>query len=151
MAVLPNDSLERVLLQLACLQTGLVFCSYYSKEQIPLKELTERIRKFAVDCIITNEYHLEQTRSSTSQPIRPLKKGLITNCSSTTALPIGWHHFLQSVRDASCEYTKEYKNVSHAPVVRLLIDDKLIEYSQKEFLLQMIKAAFVDLKRIFFL
>ena len=73
---------------------------------------SERMRKLAVDCIITDEDNLDSIIEYTHNPIRPLKKGLIINNSTSKVLPVGWIHFLRCASEASTTYTRANVNES---------------------------------------
>ncbi len=124
--ILPYTSPERILLQLACSQSGLVYCPYDPKD-LTNAGISQRIQKLDVDCIITNEDSLEIVRRCTHNPLRPLKKGLIMKCSTSEPLPVGWHHLMQS---------------ANTPILRFLSNNnQVIQYSQKYFNVQLVITA----------
>ena len=136
--ILPNSAPERILLQLACSQIGLTF-SPYNPTDFSGIGVTERIGKLAVDCIITDEDHLEIAREYTHNALRPLKKGLITNCSTSQPIPVGWNHLIQRVTDAKSEYAQTKPSHPPAPVLRFLSNNnQVIEYSQKHLNLHLL-------------
>ena len=95
-------------------------------------ESVNGFKKLYVDCVITNEENLEIAREYTQNPLRVLKKGLITNCSSSKPLPVGWNHLLQTASDAESEYTKSNRIYLNTPVMRLLTNENsVVKYSQK--------------------
>jgi len=66
--------------------------------------------------------------------LRPLKKGLITKCSISEPLPVGWNHLIQAANDVESKYTKANYTHSNMPVIRLLSkNDHVIQYSQESF------------------
>ena len=133
MVILPEISTERILMQLACLQSKLIFCPYNPKD-LTETGISERIQKLSINCIITNKDYLETVRRCTHNPLRPLKKGLITNSSNSEPVPVSWNHFIRSVNDAESEYTKTMTASSTTPVIRLLgTDHRVVEYSQENF------------------
>lgn len=104
--------------------------------------IPERIQKFDINCIITNNENLEIARKYTHNPLRPLKKGLITNCSTYEPLPVGWNHLMQSVNNAESKYTKVMNIHPNTPTIRLLSNNnEVIQYSQKDFYLHLITSA----------
>lgn len=128
---MPNSAPEHIFLQLACSQSGLVYCPY-DPENISGMGLTERIQKLSVDCVITDESRLELVREYTHNPLRPLKKGLITNCSSSQPLPVGWNHLIQRATEANSEFADSDAFRSNSPAVRFLSNtNQLVQYSQK--------------------
>ena len=138
---MPNSAPEHILLQLACSQSGLVYCPYHP-EDLSGKGLTERIRKLSVNCVITDENHLELVREYTHNPLRPLKKGLITNASTSQPLPVGWNHFIQRATEAKNELIQSNTFQSHTPVLRFLSNsNQVVEYSQKYFNLHLLIVA----------
>jgi len=139
--ILPYSTPERILLQLACSQSGLVYCPYDPKDLTNVG-ISQRIQKLDVDCIITNEDNLEIARRSTHNPLRPLKKGLITKCSTSEPLPVGWNHLMQTANNAESEYTKGIHIHPDTPVLRFLSNNnQVIQYSQKYFNLQLVITA----------
>lgn len=97
------------------------------------------IQKLAVDCVITNEENLEIARKYTYNPLRPLKKGLITNGSTSEPLPVGWTHFLEHINHADNKYTKKMNIHPETHVIRSLTNEnEVMKYSQKDFYLNLI-------------
>jgi hypothetical protein len=130
---LPNTSPERIFLQLACLQSGLVFCPYDPKDLTNVG-IHQRIQKLAVDCIITNDENFEMAREYTQTPLRPLKKGLITKCSKSEQLPVGWIHLMTNTNETETEYNKVTYTQSNVPAIRFLSkQNHVIEYSHEYF------------------
>ncbi len=139
--ILPYTSPERILLQLACSQSGLVYCPYDPKD-LTNAGISQRIQKLDVDCIITNEDSLEIVRRCTHNPLRPLKKGLIMKCSTSEPLPVGWHHLMQSASNAESEFTQEVNIHPNTPVLRFLSNNnQIIQYSQKYLNVQLVITA----------
>ncbi len=104
--------------------------------------ISQRIQKLAVDCIITDTDHLEIAREYTHNPLRPLQKGLITKCSTSEQLPVGWNHLIQSANNAESEFTKKMNTHLNTPVIRWLSNNnQIIQYSQKHFNLQLMITA----------
>jgi hypothetical protein len=78
----------------------------------------------------------------THNPLRPLKKGLITNCSTSELLPVGWSNLIQSADDVESKYTKVNHIQSTTPVIRLLSNNKqVIQYSHQTFAIRLLLAA----------
>lgn len=128
-------------MQLACWQIGLVYCPY-DPQGLTEDGITQRIEKLAADCVITNEDNLDIAGRYTHNPSRPLKKGLITNCSASQPLPVGWTHLMQRAADAESEYTKAGPRHSQAPAVRLLSENNQVEQiSQKRLNLHLLITA----------
>ena len=128
-------------MQLACLQSGLTFCPYDPKD-LTNEGISQRVQKLAIDCVITNVENIEIARRYTNNPIRPLKKGLITNCSTSEPLPVGWIHLMRSAHDAETEFTPKIVAQPETPVLRFLSNEnQVIQYSQKDFNLQLILSA----------
>jgi hypothetical protein len=120
-------------LQLACLQSGLIFCPYDPKE-LTTVGIPQRIQKLAIDCIITNDDYFEITRKYADIPFRPLKKGLVTKRSTSESLPVGWNHLMKLANDAESRCNTVTYVQPNAPAIRLLSkDNSIIEYSQEKF------------------
>jgi acyl-coenzyme A synthetase/AMP-(fatty) acid ligase len=133
LVILSRTSIERISLQLACLQSGLIFCSCDPKE-LAVVGISERIQKLAVDCVITDGANLESVKAYTHNPLRPLKKGLTAYSVDSKPLPVGWIDLARSANDAEVEY----KGIDHfqpnAPAMRLLTKkNQVIECSRQSF------------------
>jgi len=96
MVILPSTVKERLLLQLACLQNNFNFSSLDSSN-LNSQTICQQIQKSAVDCIITNEKHLEIVMKCTYNAMRPLKKGLITEHLQSQPLPVGWSPVVSNI------------------------------------------------------
>jgi hypothetical protein len=104
--------------------------------------IPQRIQRLAIDCIITDEDNLEIARQYTHNPLRSLKKGLITKSSASESLPVGWNHLMRSANNAESQYTKAININLNTPIIRFLSNDNhIIEYSQKSFNLHLILSA----------
>ncbi|CAF4217500.1 unnamed protein product, partial [Rotaria sordida] len=68
LVILPNNAKERVLLLLACLQAGLIYCPYDPKYLTNIG-ISERIRNLSVNCVITDEDHLEIVQQPSRTPL----------------------------------------------------------------------------------
>lgn len=119
------------MLQLACLNAGLIFCPYNPKV-LTKDELLEQIRKLAIDCIITDDDHLSVVREFTQNPLRPLTKGVFTRNSSSQLLPVGWNNLTQSMSNADSVYTQTRENHPNIPAIRVLSKNKhVLQYSHE--------------------
>ncbi|CAF1082582.1 unnamed protein product [Adineta steineri] len=142
---LPYSSKERILIELACLQSDLVFCSYDLK-YLSENDIRQQIRTLAVDCIITNVDHLDMIMHCTYNSLRPLKKGLINHSSISKPLPIGWHSLMHNInnndlRIGSIQYPKG--------CLRHLTNDRPIDqYSQSRFaIMQLLTAYWLNMNK----
>ena len=143
LVILPNDSKERILLQIACLQNGLVFCPYEPKDFTELG-LSERIRTLGIDGVITNREHFEVIARQTSQPLRPLKKGLITSNSVSEPLPVGWNHLHPDANYAETQSMANMPIPPSTPAVRLSVNDQqFVECSQEKFYSKLFSAGYI--------
>ncbi|CAF1256016.1 unnamed protein product [Adineta steineri] len=141
LAILPDFSKERILLQLACLQSGLTFCWCNPKDLINMR-ISQRIQKLAVDCIITNEDNFELVKQQTHNPLRPLKKGLITKDLTSKVSAVGWNNFSRNANEAESKYTNATNIHADMPMIRLLSNNNdVIQYSHKNFTEQVLLAA----------
>ncbi|CAF0904350.1 unnamed protein product [Rotaria sp. Silwood1] len=141
LAILPNTAKERILLLLACIQTGLIFCPYDPKD-LTNQGISQRIQKLVVDCVITDEDNLEIVRCYTGTPLRPLKKGFFMPCSKSKLSPVSWTHLTQHVNNAESRYTKFVNINQNTPVIRLLSNNNnVIEYSQEALNFRLILTA----------
>ncbi|CAF2438222.1 unnamed protein product [Rotaria sp. Silwood2] len=140
LVILPNTAKERILLLLACIQTGLIFCPYDPKD-LTNAGISERIRKLVINCVITDENNLDMVRYYTGTPLRPLKKGYFMPCSKSKLSPVSWTHLMQHANNAESRYTK-FVNINHnTPIIRLLSNNNnVIEYSQEALNLRLILA-----------
>ena len=128
-------------MQLACLQKGLIFCPYDSTF-LSEDEIRQRIRTSAIDCVITNTDNLETIMKITHNSLRPLKKGLISHCSRSEPLPIGWHHLMYNDHDDKNKNFKISYIQSKTHRLRHLSMEKPInEYSQARLCLQQLITA----------
>ncbi|CAF1573163.1 unnamed protein product [Adineta ricciae] len=109
LVILPESAKEHALFRQACLQSGLVYIPCDPNESSAMS-ISERIRKHAVDCIITDENNFGSIIKYTHNPIRPLKKGLIMDSSASKVLPVGWIHFLLCANETSTTYTRADAN-----------------------------------------
>ncbi len=139
--ILPYAAPERVLLQLACLQSGLIYSPYDPKEVTDVG-FFQRIQKLNIACVITDEDSIEAARRCTHNTLRPLKNGLITNCSTSKPLPVGWLHIMQRAADAESTLQKKV-NVDHnTPVLGFLSNNnQVVQYSQQGFNTQLVITA----------
>lgn len=136
--ILPNDSKERILLQLACLQIGLTFCPYEPKDFSDVG-LSQRIRALGIDCVITNREHMDVVANRTREPLRPLKRGLITDESPSEPLPVGWNRLHADADYAERKPKENTPTPAIMPAVRLSLNDhQFAEYSQEHFCSQLL-------------
>ena len=85
---------------------------------------------------------MEIVRKYTHNALRPLKKGLITKCSTSEPLPVGWNHLIKIANDAESKHTKVTNTHPDMPAIRLLSNDNhVIQYSQERFNRYMILTA----------
>lgn len=144
LVLLPHQSKEERLLQLTCLQNGWVFCPYDPKDLKRL-EFPKRLRLLTIDCVVTNEENLELIRELTHNSIRPLKKGLYTNSTRSTPLPVGWSNLNPEANYAD-QSSVSFENVSipsNAAAIRLLSQtNQLIEYSRQQYFTHLLSAGF---------
>lgn len=141
--MLPSATKERILLQLACLQSGLIFYAFDPKHLTEL-EIRHQIRTSAIDCIITNRDHLETIMNCTHNSLRPLKKGLISHHSTSEPLPVGWHHLIHNINSTE---KKDLKTDSSQPIKsslrHLLNENPINQYTQSTFSLRQMLIAYV--------
>jgi hypothetical protein len=148
LVILPYATQERILIQLACLQSGLIFCSYDS-EYLTEQEIRQQIRTSAIDCIITNKDHLEMIMNCTHNSLRPLKKGLVSHHLTSDPLPVGWHHLKHNInsterKDSKIDYIQPRKHSFRD----LLSENPINQSSQAMFSLRQMLIAYVLLKNI---
>ena len=142
MVLLPHQSKEELLLQLTCLQNGWVFCPYDPKDLKRL-EFPKQLRLLTIDCVVTNEENLELIRELTHNSIRPLKKGLYTNSTRSTPLPVGWSNLNREANyaDQSSVSSENVSIPSNAAAIRLLSQtNQLIEYSRQQYFTHLLSA-----------
>ncbi|CAF1048166.1 unnamed protein product [Adineta steineri] len=141
LAILPDFTKERIVLQLACLQSGLTFCSCNPKDLINMG-ISQQIQKLAVDCIVTDENSFELVKQQTYNPLRPLKKGLITKDLTSKVSAVGWNNFSRNANEAESKYTNATNIHSDMPMIRLLSNNNdVIQYSHKTFTEQVLLEA----------
>lgn len=141
---------ERILIQLACLQNGLIVYSYDPK-YLTVQDIRQRIRTSAIDCIITNIDHLEMMMKCTYNSLRPLKKGLVSHNLRSEPLPVGWHYLMQSTNNISENRDAKIDSMqSEKRFLRHLLNDRPIDpYSHGRFSLRQMLIAYVLLENIF--
>lgn len=116
----------------------------YGEKDLTVDGIREIIQKLAVACIVTNTDNFEIVHKATLNPIRPLKKGLITASSADEPLPISWSNITRSVNNAQSKYEKPVHVDRHTPVVRSLsTNKKVIQYSLENFNLRLFLTAYV--------
>jgi hypothetical protein len=142
--ILPCAAKERILIQLACLQSDLIFNFHDSKYLIG-HDIRQQIRTLAIDCIITDIDHLEFIMKCTHNSLRPLKKGLMTNQLRSEPLPVGWHYLMHSINNTTekSDLKINYPKLTQRAWRHLSSDKPVNYYPQALFSLRQMLIAYV--------
>jgi hypothetical protein len=143
LVILPYAAKDRILIQLACLQSDLIFYFHDSKYLVG-QDIRQQIRTSAIDCIITDVDHLEFITKYTHNSVRPLKKGLMTNQLKSEPLPVGWHYLMHSINTSDKPKSKiNYSKPSPRAWHHLSSDTPVNYYSLASFSLRQMLIAYV--------
>lgn len=145
LVILPHESKEQLMMQLACLQNGWVFCPY-DPQELKAHQIHHLIRLLAIDCVVTDETHFELLREFTHNPIRPLKKGLYIDPKISTPLPVGWNYLSSEANYAEKDGSRTKIPIPPtSPAIRFLSpQNQLVEYSRQNFFTHLLSAGYDD-------